>query len=887
MNKTFKLTYILLIIGMLLFSCKQTKYVPEGEFLLKKNVIKVDGDKLNEDDVSQIIRQKPNFKTLGLKIKLLAFNSVDSAAVAQKRYKKNVELRTINSNKLARQEQLNKKRIEKSRKKSRLLYTEKIVQLKDTVNPKKFFREWFKYKIGEKPIVFDSILYNKSLEQLNLYLKNRGYYYGSVEGSVQYLKNRKVKVNFLLHTGPQYIIDSVYIITENLSLKQDYYNFVNKEENAALIGLPFDKDYLNNYRDRLSKFMRDDAFFGFSSSHINYIADTSYSNMAVKLGIQFTDRLVRSPINPDSLISIKHKTTYIKDVFFHISDTTYYRGNFKQKVEGLGLTLLDQQFIRTIDTFSYAEIKLHKSEEIDKKRMATFLYNGKLSIDPAVIEVQNYLEKDNYYKEYYLERTYTRLLQLGLFQVIKPVLIEIPGTEFIDVHYYLVPSQIQSLGFEPRATNSNGFLGVATSINYTNKNLFGGAEKMTISISGGFESQPPIFDQTLDGEKIKKAGRSFNTFEIGPSIKFDLPGLFPTKVTTLSKRQRPRTVISTAYNYQVRTDFKRQIFQLNYLWRFYVAKTQIFQIGLPGASIVKFVRIENSDEFQSKLDVLNDLFLKNAYSNQFIWQDWKLTFEYNNKDKDFKKNDISFYMNSTFDPAGNTLSLFKGSQDTTATGQRKIFGVGYSQFARLDNEIIVSNPIGRKKSIHARLQFGGGIPYGNTKTSLPYDYSFFAGGSNDNRGWRARALGPGSYKYYLDTNRTATQIGDIRLGGSTEFRFSLGDMFKGALFVDAGNVWTFRQDDNRQGSRISSNWYREIALSAGLGFRVDLDFFIIRLDFGVPLTNPALPNGEKWIFKRDRPKFESEALAKLGPDYKSFVPKLFTPNIHFGIGYPF
>lgn len=873
-------------------SCKSTKYVPGGKFLLKKNNIQVEEGKLDEDEVAEIIRQQPNFKTFGLKLRLWTYNRVDSASVANKRYLKNLKLREINAARLNKQKKINNKRIEKAQKKGGTLYTEKIIILKDTVNPKMFIREWIKYKIGEKPVVFDSIPFKKSVEQLSVYLKNKGFFNGRVDGNVVYNeKRRKAIATYTIKTGLQFKIDSVYVLTNNPDVKRNYTNFINKEQNASLEGLALDKDYLNYYRERVAKYMRDNTLYGFSSSHINYIADTSYSTMSVILGVRFTDRMVRSDQNRDSLIPIMHKETYIKNVYFHISDTTYFKGNFKKTVEDLGLTLLDQQFIRTIDTFQYNAIKIKHTDSSEVKRQAVFLYNGELSISPAVLEAQNYLEKENYYKDYYLERTYTRLLQLGLFKVIKPVLTEIPGTKYIEVHYYLVPSQKQSLGFEPRATNSNGFLGVAASINYINKNLFRGAEKLTFAISGGFESQPPVFDQNLAGDKIKKAGRSFNTFEIGPSLKLDLPGLFPTKITFLSKRQRPRTVLSTAYNYQVRTDFKRQIFQLNYLWRFYSGKTQIFQAGLPFMSIVKFVRIENSENFQGKLDQLNDLFLINAYSNQFIWQDWKLTFEYNNKEKDDKKNDLSFYMNSTFDPAGNTLSMFKKYQDTTQTGQRTIFGVGYSQFARLDNEIILSNPIGKKKSIHGRIQIGAGLPYGNTKTSLPYDYSFFAGGANDNRGWRARALGPGSYKYYLDTNRTATQIGDIRFGTSLEFRFPFGNLLKGAMFLDAGNVWTFNEDVNRVGSRFSKNWYKEIALSAGIGLRLDLDYFILRLDIGLPLTNPALPDGEKWIFGNKLEAYYEEGKAKFGTDpnwgYLNYLPKPFTPNIHFGIGYPF
>jgi hypothetical protein len=475
------------------------------------------------------------------------------------------------------------------------------------------------------------------------------------------------------------------------------------------------------------------------------------------------------------------------------------------------------------------------------------------------------------------------LLQLGVFKVIKPVLIEIPGTNLVDVHYYLTPAQKQNIGFEPRATTSNGFLGVSASINYTNKNLFGGAQQLTFSLTGGFESQPPVF---VEGDNVDKARRSFNQFDIGPSMKLDMPGLFPTKVTSLSKRQRPRTIISAAYNNQLQPDFKRQIFQMNYLWRFFVSKTQIFQIGLPGLSVVKFVSVENNPEFQQELDDLNDPFLNNAYTDQFVWQDLKLTFEYNNKEKDNKKKNVALYLNSSFDPAGNILSLFQKYQDTLSDGRYSFFGVGYSQFARLDNNFIISNKFDSKKSIHARLQVGGGIPYSNTLTSMPYDYSFFGGGSNDNRGWRARSLGPGAYKYYLDTNRTATQIGDLRIGTSLEFRFKMSSLLNGAFFIDGGNIWTIREDVNRVGAQISNNWYKQIAVSAGLGVRIDLDFFVVRFDLGVPITNPALPQGSRWVFQ-ERDAYIKEGVDKFGANYKDFLPAPFAPTFHFGIGYPF
>ena len=867
---------------MLLCSCKQTRFVPEGKYLLKSNKVTVKGGKLDGDEVAEIIRQKPNFKTLGFKAKLAVFNMFDSTAIAVKRERKNTELRKENSKRKQKENRINQRRIEKAKAKNKSYYTEKIIPLKDTVNPKMFFREWLKYKIGDVPVVFDSIPFDKSLEQLDRYMKKKGFYYGAVKGEVHYKKNRKATVHYHLETGPQYIIDSIKVIAPNSTVRNQYNKYVSKQDKDPLLGQPFDIDYLDDFRNKVSRHMRDNALYGFSSSHISFLADTNRTTMKVTLQLEFSNRMIRHEVYRDSLVPVAHRTTHVRDVYFHIADTSNFKGNFKKTVEDMGLTLMDQQFIRTIDTLLYKEVLDRKTKELDEKRIATFYFNGEMPIDPGLIELQNYLEKENYYKEYYLERSYTRLLQLGLFQVIKPVIVEIPGTKYIDVHYYLVPAEKQSFGFEPRFTNSNGFLGVQSSINYSNKNLFGGGEKLTLSIGGGFESQPPVFDESVDGSDLPRPGRSFNTFEIGPSIKYEVPGLFPTKATLLSKRQRPRTVISTAFNYQRRVDFSREVIQMNYLWRFYGEKTQIFQAGLPGASIIKFVSINKSDQFEATINTLNDLFLRNAYSDQFIWQDWKLTYEYNNKDSDKRKGKNLFYLNTTFDPAGNVLSLFKQYQDTTVYGQRTIFGVGYSQFLRIDSDMIFSRAMKHNTGLHLRLLSGAGKPYGNTTTSLPFDYSFFAGGANDNRGWKARQLGPGSYKYYLDTNRTATQIGDIRIGGSAEFRFTMGSMLRGAFFLDAGNVWTFNEDVNRPGSQFSSNWYKEIALSGGVGLRLDLEFFIVRVDLGIPLTNPALPQGEKWIFQKDRPQFEQEILGM-----EDIVPKPFIPNFHFGIGYPF
>lgn len=884
--KRIKLTYILSILVIALFGCNQTKYVPDGEYLIKKNkfVPKLRKLKLDEDDVESILRQPENYKRLGIKWKLMAYNSIDSAKVANKRKRLDKEIREENQKRLEKQQEINQQRIEEAREKGKSTYTHKTVNLKDTVNPRKFFREWYKYKIGQPPVIFDSSSFNKTIEQLNAYLKQKGYYYGSAEGLVTYKENKKCVVTYSIDPGPQYIIRSTDIVCKNEEVKTAYQEYVATRHDPPLIGEPFDIEMLDSYRYRVAKFMRDSSFYGFSTNHITYVADTNKVNMSVDLEIVFSDRAVRANPASDSLISMKHKKYTIGQVFFHISDTLHYEGNFIEMMDSLGLSVYDGPFFNTADTLYYSRGRNDKEGE---SRDAVFYYNGETFVKPRVLEMQNFLEQGSAYSEKNAEASYNALLRMNLFKAVKTEMIENTDAQEVEVHYYLAPKKRQSYSFQPRATNNNGYLGVSASISYTNRNLMRGGQQLTFSVSGGFESQPAVLDQTLNGQTIESSGRSFNTFEIGPSLKLTLPGLFPLRTSQISKKRRPQTVVSAAYNYQNREDFERGSFQLNYQWKFIITKTSIFEVGLPAASVIKFVNIEKSPDFEQRLNDLGDLFLINAYSDQFVWQDWRIRYEYNIKEKANRKGNSQLYFSSIFDPAGNVLSAFQRFQDTTDNGQFAINGVGYSQFMRLDNQLIFSKPLGKERSINFKMDLGGGLPYGNTTTSLPYDYSFFAGGANDNRGWRARTLGPGGYKYYLDTLRTATQIGDVRIGGFAEFRFAINSFFKGAVFMDAGNIWTVSNDPNRPGGQLTSNWWRQIAVSTGFGLRMDLDYFIIRVDIGIPIRNPALPTNENWIFQK-KDVFTQEAIDKFGAnDYTKFVPLLYIPSLHFGIGYPF
>ena len=342
---------------------------------------------------------------------------------------------------------------------------------------------------------------------------------------------------------------------------------------------------------------------------------------------------------------------------------------------------------------------------------------------------------------------------------------------------------------------------------------------------------------------------------------------------------------------------------MNYTWRWRVDKTQLFTIGLPFVSTIKFVNFENSDAFQAQINSMSDLFLRNSYSNQLIWEDFKLQFEYSNINKDFaadkghsvRKSNVDINFTSSITLAGSTLSWLTANKDTISSGQHTFYGNVFAQFVRADNLLVLTKRFNSTYQLAGKLMAGVGVPYGNSTTSMPYDYSFFAGGANDNRGWKARMLGPGIYKSYLDSTGTATQIGDIRMGGSVEFRFSMSQMLKSVVFADFGNIWTTKADEDRAGAEISAQFFKQVALTLGTGLRIDLDFFLVRFDIGFPMYNPSLPDNARWVFQ-DRTPYYQEGVQYYGisgtPDKqleaaKSKMPRPFMPSLNFGIGLPF
>lgn len=873
--------FLYLLLFAVLQGCYLSKNVPEGKYLLEANEMHIPREiGFKEDNLTGIVRQQPNSRMLGIPVKLIAFNTIDSTKVAQKRIKKNARLQAKNEKRLERTERINQRRINKALERGEKIYRPRTAKLKDTLNPRPFFREWLKYDFGEAPRVFDSLSMEVSLNQLSLYLNRKGFFASSVTSKRHYdHKKRKVVVHYHFEPGQPHYFDSIVLNSSNSTVIQLFEEFQNNEKNKLNTNKRFDSDQLASFRNDFAIYMRDMGVFGFRSSYVSFVVDTLRRDHTASISVNVAPRMVEKD---GEMVKKPFAPTTIRNVHFHYLDTMNYAGNFKnEQLNPRNIQLSPNDRIPTFDTLRYDWYEGRNPQF----RGAYFYFNEKLGVRPELLEYQNFLEENNLYRGKYVDQSFNRLIQLDLFNQITPELRE-NEDQTIDVHYFLSPSKRQLFIFEPRATNSNGFLGVESSINYQHKNLFGGGERLKISFSGGFESQPPIFDETESGNAITNAGKSFNAIEFGPSVELQIPGLYPVKLNKIPKRQMPRTAISAAYNVHNRDDFNRRVIQLSYNWRFFdIKRTQVFTIGIPLVGGFQFLNIEKEQSFEDRLIQQNDLFLINAYSNQFIWKDVKLMYQYSNQE--VKSGKLTFSYSAVLDVTGNTAAFLTRNNELGPDGFKTIQGVRYSQFVRLDNDLRLNHQLKGERSLNYRLQIGAGLPYGNNGPNLPFDYSFFAGGANDNRGFRARSLGPGVYEYFLDTNRTATEIGDIRFGGSLEYRFGITSLFKGAVFTDFGNIWTINQDNNRDGGRFTSDWFRQLSLAGGVGLRVDFDFLVARLDLGFPIRHPALPVGSQWIFQ-SRDAYREAGLAVFGEDkYLDLLPKPFRPQLHIGIGYPF
>lgn len=451
------------------------------------------------------------------------------------------------------------------------------------------------------------------------------------------------------------------------------------------------------------------------------------------------------------------------------------------------------------------------------------------------------------YSERMVNHTYSRLSALQIFSSVN-IGMTPSDTNLVDCSISLSQSKIQGFKVNLEASsNSSGLFGISPQVSYYHKNVFRGGEVLNLSFMGNFQF------------KFKDDVRS-NEFGVSAGLSF--PKFFPLPYRYF-KGAVPRTDINISYNYQNRPEYTRNIISTSYGYSGNVRNRFFYQAYPLQMNIVRLFDLDEG--FYDTL--ANDPFLRNAYQNHFDLGSG-LVLYYTTSAESIPKTSY-FYTRFQFDIAGNLLSAFNPLMKRDANGSRMIWNTPYSQFVRSEITLGKTWVFGRNdgQAIATRLLAGAGYAYGNS-TALPFEKHFYGGGANSLRGWQTRTVGPGLSQ--MDNSFVIpNQTGDMKIEANIEYRFKMFWKVAGAVFVDAGNIWTLRSsgEGNSNESMFRFDTLGEsIAANWGVGVRLDFGFLLLRLDLGMKVHDPA--REDKWV----RP---DQWLTRDGC------------ALHFGVGYPF
>lgn len=826
-----------LVFAIIFSSCNINKHLKENEFLLQKNTIKENGTKIDNSDLEAFIRQKPNRKFLKtVRFKLWLYYQVDQQKMLQKKEKRDLKYDKINAKRVARTNRKNEKRIAKGK-------SSRIPNLKN--KEKATFRESI-LEAGEPPVILDSSLSKITKNQLQKFVFSKGYFDSYVRDSlVLDVKNKRAKMFYFISKSEPYYIKSInYKIDDPLI---EY--FILNDTTSTLIkrNTVYDEEVLQKERLRITESQLNNGYFYFAQEYVHYLADTNLAgqNVNLTIGVKMFSRSY-SEAN-DSIVYINHPRFYIENVYIIPEAIPDFRGK------------PNDTYLK--DTTEYNGLKI--------------LHNRRLLFHEKDLTRDITVAPGQLYQQNLSEETYRGLTSLKVF---KSVFIQyIKNPLFLDkLDCYIVCSPVvkQSLTIETEGNYTSGNYGIAGSVVFQNKNAFRGAELVELRLKGSVIAQKQF--NTTESESvsnIEEVRNTFNTIQFGPELNFYFPRplfpftLFYYKKDAKEKRYftQPKTVLSLSMNYQSSLLFYRTISTVSYGFRFNNTKALFFYDVIPFEVYV--VNAKLSSSYQNSLNVLNDHFLLNSFQDHITTLS-KVSVTYNNQSISKKRN--LMYLKMTLSSSGNILrGLYSATdQPMDAQGRYLIQNIPFSQFVKIDADYRFYFKIRKFEKIVFRLAGGYGRPLKNL-TSLPYEQSFFGGGPNSNRAWRARTLGPGSYAQPSDETARYDKIGNIQIESNVEYRFHIFKSIFGAWFVDAGNIWLSYNDPKKPNGQFKVNkFYKEIAIGSGLGIRYDFSFFVLRLDAAIRLHDPQFAEGKRWILGTQTLRQTS----------------IYT---NFGIGYPF
>lgn len=678
------------------------------------------------------------------------------------------------------------------------------------------FGWWLKNKLGEPPVVFKESLVLGSTKSIKNYLFNLGYLYNEVEPEILE-KNQKITVKYFITPSTRYKINKI----ENPNPANDIARIIRDVSKESLLKT---EDFLNintleEERNRITNALRDKGYYFFNKEYLSFEIDSNDKNNRVDLKLN---------INPPKDLKGQEKFT-INEVYIY---TDFYvdKVNINQK----------------LDTVLYDDYH--------------FIWEKK-SFLPKSLLFGVFFEKGDVYSLKNHIKTQQKIVSFGAFKFVN-IEYKLSDTKpnALDAFILLTPSKKQAVSGDVEISHSfEGLSGSALSFTYRNLNLTKRSDLLQFRASAGVELN--LFNKNA----VSLLNSADFTTELSYFVnRFIVP--FPLK--KVSKNSNVKTKFSLQYNYEERIKrFTKHstTFTAGYEWNESSNKKHFYN-----PISVSLLLIPKKDSlFQNQLNEIPSL--KYSFEENIIFGS-TYTFLYNNKkseeDRSYFKFQGDIYL------AGNIIHsiMLLAKRKTTATVPYSILKKDYAQFARFEGSIVQHNLIGNHSEFVTRLNAGVVIPYGNSRVA-PYFQQFFVGGANSMRAFRLRALGPGTYQSPDKNNNFFDQSGDVKIEVNAEYRFDIYKWFKWAFFIDAGNVWGLRKDIDKPGGVMRGDFYKSIAMGAGMGLRLDFNYFVIRTDLAMPIYDPRKNEGERW-------RLTKKAIGINGWSKNNLV-------FNLAIGYPF
>lgn len=712
---------------------------------------------------------------------------------------------------------------------------------KDTT---KWFNRWLR-SLGQAPVIYDPELTELSRKQLRQALINRGYMDAVVTvDTVARPEKKKMDVRYDIVPGTPHVIASFAYECDDPTI--DSLIIADSALSLVRAGGLFDRNLLDEESSRLTQMLRNHGYYAFSKECITFVADTVMGSKQLDLtmNIQPPRFAPEVPVTEEQVAEIMLADSTLRHMPYSVRNVIF---------------ITDYNPAVGLDATSGADTVRYHGYDV--------VYGRDHYIKPDILAEKCLLQPGQGYNARDVERTYENLSQLGILKFVniemKPVAL-LDGRIWMDAYIMLSRNKKQSISVELEGTNSEGDLGFGVGLTYQHRNLAHRSELLTAKLRGSYESLSGNVEGLINNRYTEFAGEVAIQFP-----KFEAPFLSDS----FKKRSRAHTEFSISANYQERPEYTRVIAGAAWKYKW----SDRYPSGYNTMRTYDFIDINYVYLPHSTLNFLDSIaptnpLLRYSYEDHFIMRTGYTFYRTNRRIPTGNANSFTIQpsvttLRASAETAGNLLygiSALAGRKKHDDV--YKIFGIQFSQYVKGEFDWTHVRNFNSRNALAMHVGAGIAYPYGNSDM-VPFEKRFYAGGANSVRGWGVRTLGPGGYESQNNVLNFINQCGDILLNMSMEYRAKLFWVFEGALFVDAGNVWTIKNYPTQPNGMFKfGKFYKQIALAYGVGLRMDFTYFLLRLDLGLKAHDPAVGR-EPWPLIH--PKWSRDA------------------TFHFAVGYPF